>query len=382
MPNAMQELYEKQQQAPWLDYIRRDMLHNGRLKRYVDEDGIRGVTANPTIFEKAIGAGTDYDEQILRLLSQGIAPADLFEHIAVTDIGDATDILRPVFDASGGSDGFVSIEVSPEKAFETQQTIEEAKRWWPIIDRPNLFVKIPATNEGVPAIEECLFAGVNINITLIFAIEFYERVMEAYLRALERRAEAGLDLKNINSVASFFVSRVDTSADKRIEAKLKASSNDVERSRLESLRGRIAVANAKIAYRRFVDVFESDRFKKLAKLGAKVQRPLWASTGTKNDAYSDILYVQELIGSDTVNTMPPQTIDAFRDHGVVRRTIDADYGDAERARRDLAEAGISIDEITDELQADGVKSFVESFRKISETIASKADQMKKNASAA
>ncbi len=382
MPNAMQELYEKQRQAPWLDYIRRDMLHNGRLKRYVEEDGIRGVTANPTIFEKAISAGTDYDEQIAQLLSHGVAPPDLFEAIAVSDIRDATDILRQVFDASGGSDGFVSIEVSPDKAFETHQTIDEAKRWWSLIDRPNLYVKIPATDEGVPAIEECLFAGVNINITLIFSIEFYERVMEAYLRALERRAEAGLDLKIINSVASFFVSRVDTSADKRIEAKLKVASGDTELSKLESLRGKIAVANAKVAYRRFRDVFESDRFKKLAKLGAKVQRPLWASTGTKNDAYSDILYVQQLIGPDTVNTMPPQTIDAFRDHGMVRRTIDENYEDAERALRNLAEAGISIDAITDELQAEGVKLFSESFRKISETIANKAAQMKKNASAA
>jgi transaldolase / glucose-6-phosphate isomerase len=381
MPNAVKELHAKQKQSPWLDYIRRDMLRNGGLKRYVEDDGIRGVTANPTIFEKAISAGTDYDEQIVQLLRQGIAPGDLFEHVAVTDIREATDILRPVFDAAGGSDGFVSIEVSPDKAFETHLTIEEAKRWWSVIDRPNLFVKIPATEEGLPAIEECLFAGVNINITLIFAIEFYERVMEAYVRALERRAEAGLALENVNSVASFFVSRVDTAADKRIDENLKAASG-AERSKLDSLRGKIAVANAKVAYRRFLDVFEGVRFKKLQAKGAKVQRPLWASTGTKNEAYSDILYVQELIGPDTVNTMPPQTIDAFRDHGVVRRTIDEHYDDAERALRELAGAGISIDEITDELQADGVKLFSDSFRKIAETISRKAEEMKKKASAA
>jgi transaldolase/glucose-6-phosphate isomerase len=381
MPNPVQELYEKQRQAPWLDYIRRDMLQNGGLGRYVEEDGIRGVTANPTIFEKAVGAGTDYDEQILQLLSQGIAPADLFEHIAVTDISDATDTLRPVYDASGGGDGFVSIEVSPEKAFETQLSIEEAKRWWSIIERPNLLVKIPATEQGLPAIEECLFAGVNINITLIFAISFYERVMEAYLHALERRAEAGLDLKSVNSVASFFVSRVDTAADKRIEAKLEHT-DDAERARLEALRGTIAVANAKIAYRRFREVFGSERFKKLERLGARVQRPLWASTGTKNAAYSDIVYVQELIGPDTVNTMPPQTIDAFRDHGVVRRTIDERYDEAERALRDLADVGISMDEITDELQADGVRLFAESFRGIGQTIERKAADMKRKASAA
>jgi transaldolase/glucose-6-phosphate isomerase len=281
-----------------------------------------------------------------------------------------------VFDASGGSDGFVSIEVSPDKAFETHLTIEEAKRWWSIIDRPNLFVKIPATEEGLPAIEECLFAGVNINITLIFAIQFYEGVMEAYLRALERRADAGLDLTSINSVASFFVSRVDTAADKRIDARLKSASGG-ERERLESLRGKVAVANAKVAYRRFVEVFGSERFKKLQELGAKLQRPLWASTGTKNAAYSDILYVQELIGPDTVNTMPPQTIDAFRDHGVVRRTIDESYDAAEQTLRDLADAEISIDEITDELQADGVKLFSDSFRKIGETVGRKAAEVKK-----
>jgi transaldolase/glucose-6-phosphate isomerase len=376
MPSAVKRLYDEQKQAPWLDYIRRDMLHNGALRRYVEDDGIRGVTANPTIFEKAIGAGTDYDEQILQLVSQGMAPGDLFEHIAVTDICDATDALRPVFDASGGSDGFVSIEVSPDKAFETHLTIEEAKRWWSIIDRPNLFVKIPATEEGLPAIEECLFAGVNINITLIFAIQFYEGVMEAYLRALERRADAGLDLTSINSVASFFVSRVDTAADKRIDARLKSASGG-ERERLESLRGKVAVANAKVAYRRFVEVFGSERFKKLQELGAKLQRPLWASTGTKNAAYSDILYVQELIGPDTVNTMPPQTIDAFRDHGVVRRTIDESYDAAEQTLRDLADAEISIDEITDELQADGVKLFSDSFRKIGETVGRKAAEVKK-----
>lgn len=382
MPNPVHDLYAEQGQSPWLDYIRRDMLRNGELKRYVEEDGIRGVTANPTIFEKAIGAGADYDEQIMQLLRDGVAPADLFEPIAVRDITAATEILRPVYDASGGSDGFVSIEVSPDKAFQTQETIDEAKRWWSLIDRPNLFVKIPATNEGIPAIEECLFAGININITLIFAIGFYERVMEAYLRALERRVEAGLDIASINSVASFFVSRVDSSADARIEAKIAAASSESEREKLRRLLGKVAVANAKVAYRRFQEVFGSERFKKLRAKGARVQRPLWASTGTKNAAYSDILYVQELIGPDTVNTMPLATIDAFRDHGVVRRTIDQDYGAADRVMRDLAVAGISIDEITDDLQADGVRLFAASFDKISETTARKADEIRKKASAA
>jgi transaldolase/glucose-6-phosphate isomerase len=242
-------------------------------------------------------------------------------------------------------------------------------------------VKIPATDEGVPAIEECLFAGVNINITLIFAIDFYERVMEAYLRALERRVEAGLDLRNTNSVASFFVSRVDTAADKRIEAKIEQANSDADKTRLRALLGKSAVANAKVAYRRFQETFGSERFKKLQAQGAKVQRPLWASTGTKNPAYSDILYVQELIGPDTVNTMPPQTIDAFRDHGVVRRTIDEGYDAAERVLSDLAAAGISIDEITDELQAEGVKLFSDSFNKIFETVERKSEEMKKASAA-
>lgn len=382
MPNPVHDLYAEQGQSPWLDYIRRDMLRNGELKRYVEEDGIRGVTANPTIFEKAIGAGADYDDQIMQLLRDGVAPADLFEPIAVRDITAATGILRPVYDASGGSDGFVSIEVSPDKAFQTQETIDEVKRWWSLIDRPNLLVKIPATNEGIPAIEECLFAGININITLIFAIGFYERVMEAYLRALERRVEAGLDPAGINSVASFFVSRVDSSADARIEAKIADASSESEREKLRRLLGKVAVANAKVAYRRFQEVFGSERFKKLQAKGARVQRPLWASTGTKNAAYSDILYVQELVGPDTVNTMPPATIDAFRDHGVVGRTIDQDYAAAERVLRELGDAGISIDEITDELQADGVKLFAASFDKISETTARKADEIRKKASAA
>ena len=381
MTNPVRDLYEQQRQSPWLDYIRRDMLQDGTLQRYVADDGIRGVTANPTIFEKAIAAGGDYDDQIRDLLRSGVAAADLFEPIAVRDITAATGVLRPVFDASGGGDGFVSIEVSPSKAFHTQDTIEEAQRWWALIDRPNLFVKIPATDEGIPAIEECLFRGVNINITLIFAIAFYERVMEAYLRALERRVDAGLSIDTINSVASFFVSRVDTSADKRIEAKSAAASSDAEKAMLRGLLGRVAVANAKVAYRRFQDVFGSERFKKLQAKGARAQRPLWASTGTKNDAYSDILYVQELIGPDTVNTMPPQTIDAFRDHGVVRRTLDEDYEGAERTLRELAEAGVSIDEVTDELQADGVKLFSDSFDKISATMMRKADEILKASAA-
>ena len=382
MANSMIDLYEKQGQSPWLDFIRRNMLLDGGLKRYVEEKGIRGVTANPTIFAQAIGAGDDYDAQIGELARKGVASRDMFEQIAIDDIRHAADILRPVYDSSGGGDGFVSIEVSPDKAFETQPTIDEAKRWWKAIDRPNLMVKIPATDEGVPAIEESVAAGLNINITLIFALEFYERVMEAYIRGLERRVEAGQDIRNLSSVASFFVSRVDTAADKLIDAKIAEAKSDAEKAKLQSLLGKVAVANAQVAYQRFLAVFGSDRFKALQAKGARVQRPLWASTGTKNKAYSDILYIAELIGPDTVNTMPPATIDAFLDHGDARRTIDANVGDGARVLADLASAGISIDEITAKLQKDGVDAFSKSFEQIVETTMKKADAIKAKASAA
>jgi transaldolase len=381
MPNPLLELQE-QGQSVWLDYIRRKLLHDGGLKRYIEDDGLRGVTANPTIFEKAIGAADDYDEQITELVRKGMSPDELFEQLAISDIRHACDIMRPVFDRTGGADGFVSIEVSPELAYDTQGSIDEAKRWWRSIERPNLFVKIPATNEGMPAIEECLYDGLNINITLIFAMQFYERVMEAYLRALERRVEAGRDVRSTNSVASFFVSRVDTLADKRIEQKMAETDDEAARQKLAGLLGKTAVANAKIAYRRFQEVFGSERFKKLEAAGAKVQRPLWASTGTKNPAYSDILYVTELIGPQTVNTMPPQTIDAFREHGVVRRTVDKDYEGALRLLRELEEAGISLDEITAQLQVEGVDAFAESFRAIHETTARKAEEIARKVSAA
>lgn len=382
MANPMVELYGTQGQSPWLDFIRRSMLHDGGLKRYIEEDGIRGVTANPTIFAQAIGAGDDYDAQISELARKGVAPADMFEQIAIDDIRAAADLLRPVYKDSNGGDGYVSIEVSPDKAFQTQATIDEAKRWWSNIDRPNLLIKIPATNEGIPAIEECIAEGININITLIFAISFYEKVMEAYIRGLERRVADGQNVDRLHSVASFFVSRVDTATDKRIEAKLAAASTEGDREKLRSLLGKAAVANAKIAYERFLAVFGADRFKKLSAAGAHTQRPLWASTGTKNKAYSDILYIQELIGPDTVNTMPPATIDAFRDHGVARRTIDEGVAEAHAVMRDLAAVGISIDEVTDELQRDGVEAFSKSFQQINETTAEKASMLKAKAGAA
>jgi transaldolase len=377
---SLKALYEREGQSPWLDFIRRKMLVDGDLAQLV-ERGIRGVTANPTIFSQAIGAADDYDEQIADLVRHGVAPGEMFEHIALQDIRHACDILRPVFDSSGGRDGFVSIEVSPDKAFRTQETVEEATHWWSVIDRPNLFVKIPGTTEGMAAIEECLVAGVNINITLLFALSYYEQVMGAYLRALETRVTAGKDL-GVNSVASFFVSRVDTAADKQIEARLAEAKTDGERDQLRSLLGKVANANAKMAYQRFLEVFTSERFKKLAAKGAKVQRPLWASTGTKNKAYSDVLYIDNLIGPDTVNTMPLATIEAFEDHGVLRRTIDADVDGARRVLDDLASVGISLDDITDQLQKDGVDAFAKSFQEIGETVARKAGEIRSKVTAA
>jgi len=376
--SKLKDLYEQQGQSPWLDFIRRNMLNDGGLARYV-EDGIRGVTANPTIFAQAIGAADDYDEQIGELARQGVPPREMFEQIALQDIKQACDILRPVFDASGGSDGFVSIEVSPEKAFQTQATIDEAKKWWSLIGRPNLLVKIPGTTEGVPGIEECLASGVNINITLLFAVSYYEQVMEAYLSALERRQAAGHDLRATNSVASFFVSRVDTSADKLLEPKVAEAKTEAERAKLQALLGQVANANAKVAYQRFLAVFGSERFAKLKAAGAKVQRPLWASTGTKNKAYSDVLYVDNLIGPDTVNTMPQATIEAFEDHGMLQRTLDSGVDEAERVLRDLAEVGISLDGITDKLQTDGVESFAKSFNEIADITAKKADEIRATA---
>jgi transaldolase len=382
MARTLFELYEQQGQSPWSDFIRRNKLRDGSLRRDLEDEGIRGVTANPTIFAQAIGAGDDYDRQIEELVKRGVAPDDMFEEIAADDIRMAADIMRPVYDASGGSDGFVSIEVSPEKAFQTEATVEEAKRWWSLIERPNLLVKIPATEEGIPAIEQCIADGLNINITLIFSLGFYDEVMEAYLRGLERRAEAGRDLKNSNSVASFFVSRVDTAVDKLLEEKIAGAGSEQEKERLRGLLGQAAIANAKLAYERFVEVFGSERFARLKAKGAKVQRPLWASTGTKNPAYSDTMYVDNLIGPDTVNTMPPATIQAFHDHGTIRRTIDEDVEGAKRVMRELAEAGISIDDVTDKLQKDGVEAFSKSFKEIAETTARKAAEIKSRVGAA
>jgi transaldolase len=349
-------------QSIWLDYIRRSLITSGGLKRLVDEDGLRGVTSNPTIFDKAIAGSTDYDDSLRSLLHSdlGATPTALFDAIEIEDIQAATDVLRPVYDQTNGGDGFVSIEVSPKIARETQQTIEEARRLWKAVNRPNLLVKVPATPEGIPAISTLIAEGINVNITLMFSMEHYEAVANAYIGGLERATNP----QRIASVASFFVSRVDTMVDNKLE--------EIGTPEALALRGKIAIANSKMVYQRFRQLFSGERWDKLAKRGARVQRPLWASTGTKNPAYSDVLYVESLIGRDTVNTLPPATMDAFRDHGGVRgETVTQGLDEARDQLARLAKLGIDLEKVGDKLQDEGVDLFADSIDKLLESLEQK-----------
>jgi transaldolase len=345
-------------QAIWLDFIDRTILKNGDLARRIRDDAVTGMTSNPTIFEKALAEGSAYDEQI-RSAAGELTALELFERIATTDVRDACDIFRPVFDSMQGADGFVSIEVSPGAANDASATVVEATRLWKTVDRPNAFVKVPGTVEGAKAVRQLTANGVNINITLLFAIDAYARVIEAYMAGLEERVAAGKDISKIHSVASFFVSRVDTEADKRLDAAAKARPADA--TTLQALMGKAAIANVKLAYKLFQAQIATPRWKGLAARGATVQRPLWASTSTKNPAYRDVMYVEQLIGPDTVNTMPPQTVDAFRDHGRVARTVDAGVDEAQRTIDALETQGVSIDDVTGKLLTDGIASFQKSF---------------------
>jgi transaldolase len=319
------------------------------------------MTSNPTIFQKAISEGNAYDEQVGELVSQRKSATEIFEAVAIKDIQDACDVFRPLYDSTDGQDGFVSIEVSPLLARDTAGTIEEARRLWKTVNRPNVMVKVPGTAEGAPAIETLLGEGLNVNITLLFSLANHERVMWNYVNGLEARAAQGQPVDRIASVASFFVSRVDTLVDKLLDEKIAAASDEATKATLRGLQGKVAVANAKIAYARFQEIFGDERFQALAKQGARVQRPLWASTGTKNKAYSDVLYVDSLIGPDTVNTLPPATIAAFQDHGTVRRTIDEGVHEARATMAALKEAGIDIDAVTQQLEDEGVSLFAKSF---------------------
>jgi len=362
-------------QSAWLDYIHRGILKSGEFRNLV-ASGITGVTSNPTIFEKAITGSHDYDDQISRLVADGKSTTEIYEAAVTEDIRGAADTLRPVFDATGGADGFVSVEVSPLLAHDTERTIQEVRRWNSLITRSNVMVKIPGTVEGVPAIEEMIAEGRHINITLLFSIEAYRRVQEAYLRGLERRVAAGQPVHQIASVASFFVSRIDTEADKRLEARA-AAAGPAQAEAIRSLHGKVAVANAKMAYRLFQETFGGARWKALAARGARVQRPLWASTSTKNPAYPDLLYVETLVGRDTVNTLPPQTIEAVRDHGrIVPDAVTQGLDEAERVLAALEEAGVRLDEVTQAVLDAGVQLFADSFNQLTRAIASRGQDVK------
>jgi transaldolase / glucose-6-phosphate isomerase len=351
-------------QSPWLDYIRRGLVTSGELARLVSEDGLRGVTSNPAIFEKAIAGSSDYAAAIQELAPRCQGAKELYERLAIRDVQDAADALRGVYDETGGRDGYVSLEVSPALSRDTRGTVEEARRLWNAVDRPNAMIKVPATPEGIPAIETLLTEGLNVNVTLLFSLAAYERVARAYLGALERRAALGRDVSRVASVASFFVSRIDAVVDGLIEERLAAILGHREQAVLRGLLGQVAIANAKLAYRRYQELFGGDRWRALAHRGARTQRVLWASTGTKNAAYRDVRYVEELIGPDTVNTIPPATYDAFREHGLARETLTRGYDEAEQALETLAASGISLDDVTDRLLDDGVRLFVDAFEKL------------------
>ena len=362
-------------QSVWLDTIDRDLLTTGGLRRLIADEGVRGVTTNPTIFEHAITHGTAYDDEIASLAAVRQDGAAIFETLEVADVTAAADQLRAVHDASGGTDGFVSIEVSPVRAFDTAGTLVEARRLWARVDRPNVMVKVPGTVEGLPAIEQLIAEGVNVNITLLFAVDMYRRVMDAYFAGLERRVAAGEPLERLRSVASFFVSRVDNEADKRLAERAAAAKDPAERARLEALLGRAAVANAQLAYEAFLASVASPRFQALKARGASVQRPLWASTSTKNPKYADTMYVDRLIGPDTVNTMPLATLRAFADHGTPARTIDRDLEAAHALVADLEARGVSLKQVTDLLVVDGVKKFSDSYQALLAAIEVKRDQL-------
>ena len=355
--NRLQQLHDAGVSI-WLDFIERAMLHDGDLEKRIREDALTGMTSNPTIFEKALAEGTDYDAQ-LQSASRDPSTGELFELLATTDVRDACDRFRGVYDRTEGDDGYVSIEVSPGAAHDARATEEEARRLWKTVDRPNLLVKIPGTEEGAKAVRRVIAAGINVNITLLFSLEAHDRVIDAFMGGLEDRARRGEPINHLASVASFFVSRVDTEIDKRLDALARAGKGGID-----ALKGKAAIANAKLAYQLFLDRFGSARWKALEAKGARVQKPLWASTSTKNPAYRDVMYIEQLIGPRTINTMPPQTIEAFRDHGEVGRTVDAGVDEARAVLERLEAVGISLEDVTDKLLAEGVASFQKSFESL------------------
>ena len=359
MTNNVKKLVNEGQSI-WQDDISRELIENGSLKAAIEETGVRGVTSNPTIFQKAISGSDTYDAEIKSLLAEGKDAAEVFQTVAVKDIQDACDLFRPIYDETDGGDGFVSLEVLPSLARDTEGTIENGRTLWQAVNRPNLMIKVPGTAEGVPAVKQLLLEGVNVNITLLFSLENYEAVARAYIDALQARADLGQPIDKLASVASFFVSRVDTAADKQLD--------EIGSDEANSLKGKAAIANAVLAYEKFEEIFSGEQWEALAAKGAKVQRPLWASTGVKNPDYPATLYADTLIGPDTINTAPTATIKAFLESGTVARTVDSDYAGAHKVMTDLAALGVDIDTITAKLEEDGIASFMTSYDDLLATV--------------
>ncbi len=361
-------------QSIWLDNLSKKLIHSGELKRLIDEDGLSGVTSNPTIFQKAISGSNDYDPSLRRTIDEGVKDEkELFLGLAMEDVSHAADLLWPTYQSTNGQDGFVSIEVSPDLAYDTAATISEARRLFSTLGKKNILVKVPGTKQGLPAIEQLTSEGVNVNVTLLFSTERYEEVAEAYLRGLERRANQGQPIHEIASVASFFVSRVDTLTDKLLETRLFSATSKAEKDKIVNLFGKAAVANAKIAYEKYRSIFSNRRFLTLKEKGGHIQKILWGSTGTKNPKYSDIKYVEELIGPDSINTLPETTIKAFKDHGQAKRTISNDLEGAKKLFPELKSIGIDIHEVTEQLEKEGVQLFSDSFFALLKEIVKKRD---------
>jgi transaldolase / glucose-6-phosphate isomerase len=356
-------------QSVWLDYIQRHLITSGELQRLIEEDGLRGMTSNPAIFEKAITGSADYAAALRALSGQKLDAIGFYEQLAIRDIQDAADILRSVYEQTQRGDGYVSLEVSPHLAHDTQGSVREARRLWQTVGRPNVMIKVPGTPAGLPAIEQLISEGINVNVTLLFSQEVYERVAQAYIAGLERLAAQGGDVSRAASVASFFISRIDTAIDAQATARLKAATSAQGRTLLRSVLGKVAIANGKLTYQRYKAIFQGTRWEALAAKGARKQRVLWASTSTKNPNYRDVMYVEELIGPDTVNTMPPATLEAFRDHGRLRASLEEDLEGARDTMEILEQVGISMKEVTDKLLDEGVRLFAEPFDKLLDTLA-------------
>ena len=361
--NALKAL-QTYDQSVWLDYIGRHLITSGELQRLIDEDGLRGMTSNPAIFEKAISGSADYAASLTALGGLNLDAVGLYERLAIHDIQDAADILRPVYEQTQRGDGYISLEVSPYLAHDTQGTIQEARRLWQTVGRPNIMIKVPATPAGLPAIEQLISEAINVNVTLLFSQAVYERVAQAYIAGLQRLAAQGGEVGQVASVASFFISRIDTAIDAQLQARLKAATTAQERMLLRSLMGKVAIANGKLTYQRFKAIFRGASWEALAAKGARKQRVLWASTSTKNPHYRDVMYVEELIGPDTVNTMPPATLEAFRDHGRPRASLEEDIEVARDTMEVLEQVGISMTEVTEKLLEEGVRLFAEPFDKL------------------